>query len=368
MTEQFFLDYLRRYRPFKPYWNYEDGCVLLGCERLYTATGSRIYADFILQYLSERISPDGRISDYPADLHSMDSFNCGKSLFFASDQTGDPRYEKAFHWLAGQIRSHSRTESGMFWHKGIYPQQVWIDSTFMAGPFYAEYAARTGNDVIFDEIFRWICYIRRNLRDSESGLFYHAVDESRTQIWADPVSGRSRTFWLRGEGWFLMALADIGYLLPDTQQQLKAEAARTLQDALEALLPYRTKSGLFCQVIDRQELPGNYTETSGSLMIAYAILRGVSGRLLPQSLTETGLSILHTVREQKLMQTEEGFVLKDICSSAGLGGQTRRDGTAAYYLSEPVVSNDPKGVGILMMTEAAAAEISKENKQSGGTA
>jgi len=39
---------------------------------------------------------------------------------------------------------------------------------------------------------------------------------------------------------------------------------------------------------------------------------------------------------------------------AGLGGfsGTYRDGTAGYYLSEPVVEDDAKGVGPLMMAQA----------------
>ena len=349
MTDRFFRDYLKSYQPFKSYWNYEDGCLLLGCQRMYEATGASVYAEFVLAYLSQRVNADGSIPSYLIAQHCLDSFNCGKSLFFAARMTNDPRYRKAIRWQASQLAAHPRTGSGLCWHKEIYPQQVWIDGVYMTAPFFAEYAAMLHDDSIYPELRHWFTYVRTQLRDAENGLYYHAVDETKTQNWADPETGRSKVHWLRGEGWHLMALCDTLALLPASQAAFAEELSTELREAAAHLMPYRTGDGLFCQVIDKPELEGNYTETSGSLMAAYAFLRGAELGALEPEYRQTGAEILRAVETEKL----HGGALTDICSSAGLGGHPNRDGSIAYYLSEPTVANDPKGVGMMMMAEAA---------------
>ena len=352
MTEHFFQAYLQGYQPFKPYWNYEDGCVLLGCIRMFRATGDRRYADFVMDYLSQRIAADGSITTYPAEQQALDSFHCSKSLFFAADRSGDPRYEKAIRWQAAQILTHPRTGSGMLWHKKIYPHQIWLDGIYMAAPFCAAYAKHTGNSGILREIGHWFAFLHEHLCDCATGLYYHALDESKSQPWAEPETGRSASFWLRGEGWFLMALADTLALLPPQETEIRRQLSALLHNASVSLLHFRTAEGLFCQVIDKPELPGNYTETSGSLMAAYAFMRGAALDVLPAAMLETGADILQTIKKDKLRKTPDGIRLTDICGAAGLGGTECRDGSPAYYLSEPRNDNDPKGVGTLMSAEA----------------
>lgn len=354
MTDVFFQQYLRQYTPFKDYWNYEDGCVMTGCQRMFEATGQRIYADFVLSYLSPRVEESGRIPLFPVSRCSMDSFNLSKALFFAYDLTGEPRYRKAVFWSANQLHAHPQTDSGMYWHKKIYPHQVWIDGMYMAAPFLTELAARTDDAALIREVTAWFRFVRLHMRDPETGLYSHAYDESRTQLWADAETGLSQSHWLRGEGWFLMALTDTYALMPEKYAQERAFLADILRDAVTALMPYRTESGLLCQVIDRPDLPGNYTETSGNLMTACALMRGAQLHMLGADAAETGLSMLETVETEKLIQLADGaFSLTGICAAAGLGGAQQRDGSAAYYLSEPVVSDDPKGVGALMMACSA---------------
>lgn len=348
MIEQFFQKYLKQYQPFKPYWNYEDGCVLLGCIRMFQATGAACYAEFVLRYLSTRVEQDGSIPTYPVDFRSLDSFQCSKSLFFAYDLTREPRYGKALAWQAAQLGTHPRTKSGLCWHKQIYREQVWIDGVYMSAPFLAEYARRSDDSALYDEIARAFRFVIEKMRDPETGLYYHALDEAGAQEWADPQTGLSQSHWLRGEGWFLMALTDTLACLPESETSLHRLLSDALRDAVTALLPYHAENGLFYQVIDRADLSRNYTETSGSLMTAYALMRGAELHILPDEMFLLGAEILECVKREKLDETG----LHDICSAAGLGGANKRDGSAAYYLSEPVVSDDPKGVGVLMMAEA----------------
>ena len=273
MTERFFHEYLSRYKPFKGYWNYEDGCLLLGCTRMFRASGNPEYAEFVLRYLSQRVTADGHIPTYLTDAHSLDSFHCGRVLFFAAELTGEERYRRAAAWIAEQIRSHPRTKSGFCWHKQIYPEQIWIDGVYMAAPFFAEYAAAVHDERIYSEIGRWFSFVEANMRDKKNGLHFHALDEARKQTWADPLTGLSRSHWLRGEGWYLMALTDTAALLPDSQASLRAQLHRALRQAVTAVLPYRTPNGMYLQVIDRADVPENYEETSGSLMVSYAMMR-----------------------------------------------------------------------------------------------
>ena len=348
MPEQFFQTYLAGYTPFKSYWNYEDGCVLNACRQMYQATNNRIYADFVLQYLSERIAEDGSIRTYPAAAHSLDSFHCGKSLFFAYQLTNEPRYRKAAEWQAAQIQQHPRTKSGFCWHKQIYPQQIWIDGLYMTEPFFAEYALGHQNPRIYSEIGRRFAFVEAQMRQAETGLYYHGLDESRSQIWADKETGLSDAFWLRGEGWLLMALTDTILLLPDSQAELFGKLTQMLKNAVRDILPFRASDGLFYQVIDQPQRAGNYTETSGSCMIAYTLLRGGNAGIFDAKQQQIGLEILEDTKKLKLRDNRHC----DICSAAGLGGANMRDGSAAYYLSEPIVQNDPKGVASMMLAEA----------------
>lgn len=349
MPEAFFQDYLAQYQPFKSYWNYEDGCILAACQRMYAVTGADCYAAFVLDYLSSRVEEDGSLPTYLTEAYSLDSYHCSKSLFFAAHLTGDLRYRRAISWQAAQIQHHPRTSSGFCWHKAIYPQQIWIDGLYMSVPFFAEYANLTHEAHWYPMIARRFAYVRRHMRTPDTGLYRHGLDEARVQIWADVHTGLSATNWLRGEGWLLMALVDTLTLLPVAQDALRYALAQMLREALDALLPYRAEDGLFWQVIDAPDAVGNYTETSGSCMVAYALLRGAALGILTEEYGRLGQSILDAVQKTKLREGK----LCDICSAAGLGGASHRDGSLAYYLSEPISQNDPKGVGALMLAEAA---------------
>lgn len=359
MSEQFFQQYLNGYQPFKNYWNYEDGCVLMGCRRLYAVEKERFYADFVLNYLSPRVMADGTLPSYPTDAHSLDSFHCSKALFFAYELTHELRYRKALDWQAAQLAAHPRTRSGLCWHKQIYPEQIWIDGLYMSEPFLAEYANFAENALFYDDIRMRFAYVQKQMQDAESGLYYHGMDETRTQIWANPQTGLSSTFWLRGEGWLLMALVDTLALLPPAQNALRRELSEMLCDAMTHLLGYRAENGLLCQVIDRPHMDGNYIETSGNCMIAYTLLRGAELGVFSSDERRIGLEMLETIERTKFSDGK----LHDICSAAGLGGTRCRDGSNAYYLSEPIADNDPKGVGAWMCAYAERLRTEKATRQ-----
>lgn len=358
MSESFFHSYLADYRPFKSYWNYEDGCVLTGCRRLYEATGDDNYAHFIMTYLSQRVAEDGFLPSYLREQYCLDSVNCSKALFFADAAEPQSKYGRALQWQYAQLKLHPRTKSGLFWHKQMYPQQVWLDGLYMLLPFLAEYALWSPDDApaLYEEIGNAFSFVYDKLRIPRTGLYRHGIDEAGVQAWADENTGVSASHWLRGEGWLLMALVDVIALLPDRRNALTKALIAMLQEAVTALMPYLGQEGMFYQVIDCPDATGNYTEASGNAMIAYTMLRGASLGILSEEYGIIGDAVLAAVCRYKL--TGEGNVLRlhDICACAGLGGATCRDGSSAYYCTEPRVTNDPKGVGALMMACAASLQ------------
>lgn len=350
----YFDRYLSDYTQYKAYWNYEDGCVLLGCQQLYEATGEDRYRQFILRYLPRFVDADGTISNYLVDQYNTDDINASKALFFAYAQTGDERYRKALDFTRARLDRHPRCACGSFWHKTVYPNQIWLDGLYMVQPFYMAYDTAYGGMQHYRDILRQFENVRAFLFDAERQLAYHGYDESRTQPWADPATGRSANFWLRSLGWYAMALIDTIDACDEQIYEVYALLRRDFAEIIRGLLRHRdAASGLFYQVVDHPGTPGNYLETSGSAMVAYSILKGVRlGLLAEDRYLPIGLGIVRSLLRDKLTTAGGQTRLEGICAVAGLGPGDARDGSIAYYLSEPIVADDAKGVGPFMMAYA----------------
>ncbi len=362
---RWYKEYLQKYTHYKSYWNYEDGCVLKGCVDLYKQTGEEAFKQYVLDYCEQYVMPDGSIPNYEMRQYNSDSINSGKSLFFALDETDDrspagnrspaggERYRKAIEFHMQRLREHPRCECGNFWHKQLYPNQIWLDGLYMVQPFYMEYEMRFGGMEHVADIVNHFKNARAALWDADKGLNYHAYDESRQMFWADKESGRSANFWLRSTGWYLMALADtIGACSEQLYEHWRA-LVDIFRESIAGVLRYQAEDGLFYQVIDHADEPGNYTETSGSAMIAYALLKGVRlGILDEEKYLPIGKRVVEQIIATKMKEEEDGVTrLTDICWVAGLGPEKspHRDGSVAYYLSEPRKSDDAKGVGPFIM-------------------
>ena len=343
-----FKEYLAKYTPYKTYWNYEDGCVLKAAADLYRATRDEVFRKFVLDYVSTYVAEDGSIPNYEMRQYNSDSINAGKALFFALEQTGEERYRKAIEFHMQRLREHPRCACGSFWHKQLYPNQVWLDGLYMVEPFYMAYEMKFGGMEKTADVVQQFKNVRQHLWNADKGLNYHAWDESKSMFWADKETGLSANFWLRSTGWYLMALADtIGECREELYEHYRA-LVDIFRESLRGVLQYQAADGLFYQVIDHPEAVGNYTETSGSAMIAYALLKGVRlGILDPEKYLPIGKRVFEVLVQTKL--TDEG--LTDICWVAGLGPEQNpnRDGSVAYYLSEPKKTNDAKGVGPFIM-------------------
>ena len=356
-VKTFFQQYLSGYKPYKTYWNYEDGCVLKGCADLYMATGDSTWRDFVLNYVSHYVEADGSIPNYEMRQYNIDSINSGKSLFFALDETGDERYRTAIEFHMQRLREHPRCACGNFWHKTIYPEQIWLDGLYMAQPFYMAYETRFDKLANVADITSQYANVRKYLFCEEKQLYYHACDTEKKQSWANPETGCSPNFWLRSMGWYVMSLIDCIDLCSEMLYEHYRLLVDLFREAMAGMIRYQDEdTGLYWQVIDHGQNPDNYLETSGSAMMAYSLMKGVRlGILNEEKYLPLGKKTYESLVNTKLISGDDGLHLCDICAVAGLSDT--RDGSVAYYLSEPRVCDDSKGVGPFMMATAEYLRI-----------
>lgn len=361
--------YLTHYQNYKvDRWNYEDGCVLMGAKQLYEATKEEMYKEFIFNYLSDFIQENGAIHNYDSHEYNIDNINAGKVLYFAYDQTKDEKYIKAVQVLMKQLETHPRTKSGNFFHKKLYPNQIWLDGLYMAQPFYMEYETRFNGKNGYNDILTQFRNTKKYLYNAETGLYFHAYDENRTMFWADKETGCSKNYWLRSMGWFVMALVDVIDVMSKEIYEHYDEYRQLLKEAVDGLLKYQdSKTKLFYQVIDHPEVEGNYLETSGTAMVAYAILKGVRlGVLSAEHYGLIGKEIFDSLTKEKLVRDKDkSYHLEGICHVAGLGPEDKphRDGSIEYYLSEAIVRDDSKGVGPWMMALAERIKACEDSEE-----
>lgn len=345
---------LEKIREGKPAsWNYIDGCMLTALMEMEGLTGDRRYFDFARAVVDHFAGEDGSIRTFKPEAHNLDDINEGRVLFDLYARTGEEKYRRAADYLRARLEEQPRTAEGNFWHKAIYPNQVWLDGIYMAQPFYALYEKHFGGGDYSDTVGQ-IKNVRAKMFSQDKGLYFHGYDASRTAFWADPDTGCSKNFWLRSLGWFAVALADLLDILPqgEGRDSLKQIFTELMEHAARYVDP---ATGLYWQVPDQGGREGNYLETSGSAMMAYAMLKGARLGALGGEYAAKGRKTFDGIMEKYLTFTEDGLDLDGICLVAGLGPEDnrRRDGSYEYYISEPVVANDAKGVApfVLAYTE-----------------
>ncbi|MCP1110369.1 glycoside hydrolase family 88/105 protein [Ohessyouella blattaphilus] len=338
-----------------PKWNYIDGCMAKAILDMYETTKKEEYLRFLDEFIDFYIDEGGTILGYHMEDLNCDNINEGKVLFRLYELTGKTKYKQALDTLYQQITIQPRTESGNFWHKKIYPHQIWLDGLYMVQPFYLTYEAKFNNNKNYKDVFHQFEQVYLLMRDTKTKLLYHGYDETRDCFWSCNESGCSKNFWTRSLGWYTMALVDTLEVL-DEQFFYEYEVLQGyLKEVLDALLRFADPAtGMFHQVTDQGERPGNCLETSGTCAIAYSLMKGARLQFLPAHYYDYGCRILNSVAQYKLLKEDGVFVLKDICLIAGLGGMPGkgdykvRDGSYEYYVSEPIVDNDAKGVAPLI--------------------
>jgi unsaturated rhamnogalacturonyl hydrolase len=348
---------MRRHPVVHQEWDYTAGLVLLALDRVGEETGDGRYREYVRRNMDRVVNPDGTIRTYELEEFNLDQINQGRLLFALHERTGDVRYRRAAELLRDQLRRQPRTGEGGFWHKKIYPHQMWLDGLYMAGPFYAQFARTFGDTVSFDDVAKQFLLVARHTRDARTGLLYHGWDESRTQLWADKETGQSPNVWGRAMGWYLMALVDVLDFLPEHHHD-HGMLVRILRETADAVARVQDPvSGLWYQVLDQPSRAGNYVEASASSMFVYALAKGARRGWLDARHRAAAKRGFDGLVRQLVTAGPDGLIsLNGICQVAGLGGKQQRDGSFRYYISEPVVANDHKGVGAFIL---AAVELGR---------
>ena len=337
-------------------WNYVDGCMVLALLEIFQATGGEKYYHFADAFIDHRVMDDGSIAGYQVEEYNIDHINAGKTLFALYEINGKDKYKKAIELIYSQVQTQPRTAEGNFWHKQIYPNQVWLDGMYMVQPFYMEYETVFNDKKNYDDIFSQFANVVNHMRDPVTGLYYHGYDASREVFWCDKETGLSKHFWLRAIGWYVMALLDTLYKC-DASASHREEyenLKRVFVSLMDDMLKYQDESGMWYQLPALKGQEHNYPETSGSAIMAYSLLKGVRLGFLPESYREYGKKAFQGICSRYLTEKDGHLSLGGICLVAGLGpaDNRRRDGSYAYYMSEPIVEDDAKGVGPLLLAYA----------------
>jgi unsaturated rhamnogalacturonyl hydrolase len=326
-------------------WDYTAGLFTLSLLKLNERVNDPRYVKFATNAIGSFLTPDGKIQGYKLEDYNIDNINPGKTVLALYRLTHEERYPKAAALLRKQLETHPRTREGGFWHKQRYPHQMWLDGLYMGAPFYAEYALLFREpSASFDDAAKQIRLVAAHTYNPASGLFYHGWDESKEQSWANPITGTSSNFWGRAIGWYAMALVDTLDFFP-TNHPARPEIIAMLQKLSAGVAKHQdAASGLWYQVVDQGTRKGNYLEATASSMFVYTLAKGIRHGYLSRDYLPVLLKGYTGLIEKLTKVDAQGKVaLSQCCSVAGLG--YGRSGTFEYYLSEPVIENDLKGVG-----------------------
>lgn len=338
-----------------PQWTYDMGVVLDGIVEVWRNTGDKTYFEYVQGWMDQFVTEDGDVLNYQPEQYNIDHIKNGRSLLFLYKVTGKPKYLKASEKVFNQLLTHPRTKEGGFWHKKIYPYQMWLDGLYMAQPFYTEYAALMGIDSVFNDVVNQFTYMENHARDEETGLLYHGWDESRNQKWADPETGLSKHFWARGMGWYAMALVDVLDYFPQAHPG-REKLLQILDRTLTAVAKYQdSKTSVWYDIVDLGTREGNYVEASASSMFVYAMAKAVRKGYVTKEDFQKHINKGYAGLLKEFVERvdPDRINLNHVVTVSGLGGSPRyRNGSFDYYISEPVKPNDPKGVGAFLLASS----------------
>lgn len=339
-----------------PKWDYKIGMILTACQKLYTKTNNPKYYDYVKGYADVFIDETGAIKKFDPENHSLDNINAGKILFDLYYKTKEEKYLTALKTLRNNFDDYPRTPSGGFWHKKIYPNQMWLDGLYMGEPFYARYTAEFEKGEKLNDVAHQFELLHQHTFDKKTDLYFHAWDESKQMLWANKQTGTAPHIWLRALGWYGMALVDALDYFPMDHPK-RNELIGYLNELAIAVSKYQDKSGLWYQIPNLPKQKGNYLESSGSSMLVYTLAKGVHKDYLPLKFEKVANKGFNGLIKNVIKVDKNGEVhITQVCGSAGLGGNPYRDGSFEYYMSEKIVTDNSHGLGAFLL---AAIELDK---------
>ncbi len=264
--------------PYLYSWSYYNGVIFEGLQYIYEKTGDPAYPPYIREFLDAMIT-DGALNEHAGYVpyHGLDCYKTASLLMdYAEFGTGGAPKESPYCRVVSQLY-HDLTQvnachaeeklGGNYWHcwrEGKPPlYKVWLDGIYMAQPFLVKYAAKARDTAQLEAVYRRFRWVAQEMADQKTGLYYHAANSREDYC---PF------FWLRAIGWYAMAQVNVMEYLPE---KYLPEMKQDLKRFIDAMLKYQDASGMWRNLVDRPLSETNRTETSGTAMIIYCILKAV---------------------------------------------------------------------------------------------
>jgi rhamnogalacturonyl hydrolase YesR len=255
------------------HFSWQAGYMMFTMEKLWLATKDSTYFNYIKRYVNQQVFEDGSIPDFKPV--ALDNFIPGYAILFMYEQTGLEKYKIAAETIRSGFDTYMRNSDGGFWHGNWAKNQMWVDGVYMGQIFLLRYANTVGDTAYcYNEIMKQMTLIVDHCQ-LHNGLLLHAYDESRKAIWADKTTGLSPFVWSEGLGWYAVLIADALEYFPKNASRF-ATLLNILQKLCNGLKEVQdSKTGLWFQVVDQPNAPGNWNETSGSGMFTYLIQKSI---------------------------------------------------------------------------------------------
>lgn len=337
---------LKRYAPSelppKGKHHYHQGVCLSGVYEIYRLCGEERYFSYIRDWVDSVTDTDGSVLHYRP--RALDDLQPGILLFPLWEKTGEKRYELCLKHLMEDIDAYPVNSEGGFWHAESRPDQMWLDSLYMACPLCAAYGKAYGQPRYIDKALLQVELMRKHCRDTETGLWYHAWDMRKEASWADKESGHSSEFWGRAIGWVLIAMLDIlDSLEPHTDAHERL--CGYIKELSEALCRYQSPQGRWYQLVNKGDRPGNWLENSCSCLYVAALSRAITKGILSESFLSSALRGYQGVIDSLCWQ-EGTLLIGDICIGTGVGDYL-------HYCRREKTVNDLHGIGAFLLMCAA---------------
>lgn len=333
-------------------WSYVMGIELEGMLDTYLKHGGKDIRDYLKRYPEQMIKEDGSVVGYKYEDFNLDNVRTAHFIYRMFKKYPQKGEKEALATLYKQLINQPRTDEGVYWHKQIYHDQVWLDGIFMGLPYRtmaAKYFVKDKAELkaTYDDIVDQITMTDKRTYDEKTGLWKHAWDSKHGMFWADKETGKSKHTWARALGWFAMAQIEILDYLPKKYER-RQEVIDMLNRTLQACINYQDeKTGTWYDVMDVND-SRNYLESTASCMFAYCMLKGARLGYLDNSFREAGIKAYKGIIRNFIREDADGTIsLTQCCSVSGLGPESspQRDGSFEYYMSEPIRDNDAKGIG-----------------------
>ncbi len=327
-------------------WHYHQGVFLLGMLFIWEQTKEQRYFDYVQTYVDSLVKEDGSLEFRETEL---DSIQAGVLLLRLYQVTQAAKYKTAADALLRFLLSWKQNAVSGYWHKENYPNQMWLDGIYMEGPFAVHYARLFARLELYDLIIEQFALMAKYIKDEQTGLLYHAWDESKQVAWADPVTGKSPEFWGRSMGWVVSALVDILDYLPVSHPQ-HGFLIDQLNMSLEAIVKFQDpQSGLWYQVLDKGDRPDNWLEHSCSCLFVYALAKALNQGYIDEKYRVNAEKGYDGITAMVQEAADGKLAIPEICIGTGVGNYQ-------HYVERPRSTNDLHGVGAFLF---ACAEVAK---------